>query len=280
MEKNKRMGKAKYISVLATVFLCLFMAGNASATDGTTFPVDEAGISAYVKVSESIDLHATMNNLLPHIHDIIEVNTTYFIVNVTNDDNQITHLYVGADGWVIPYYLRTENVSKIVRWNITSRQKPTPENVSSMTTLEEVIFKTCAAIGVDYETIKSDIKFYDFEHPDANRMKIIVDIIGYISYSSEENSFYMAIPSVITVNESSYSHYAHGSSRPFASSSSIITVNGTTISSFFNWYSESVRYHNYHLTLDQRNTITLSAHAYNGATVSTTGVGWVLVYRI
>jgi len=254
------MEKSKYISVVTAVFLCLFMAGNISATDGATFPVDDAGIAAYVQVSESIDLHTTMNNLLPHIPDVIEVNSTYFIVNVTNDDNQITHLYVGADGWVIPYYLGTENVSKVVRWNITSSQDPTPENVSSMTTLEEVIFKTCTAIGVDYETIRSNIKFYDFEHPNANRMMIVVDMLS----ESGSNSFYMAIPSEVTVKESSYSHYNNfywGSN---------IRVNGTCISSYSGW--ERALYCNYNLTVDQKNTIKLSGDA-------TCGVGWVLVYQ-
>ena len=265
MEKDKRRkGKSKNISVLAAVFLCLLMAGNASATDGTTFPVDDAGIAAYVKVSESIDLHATMNNLLPHIADVIEVNTTYFIVNVTNDDNQITHLYVGADGWVIPYYLGTENVSKVVRWNITSSQDPTPQNVSSMTTLEEVISKTCAAIGVDYETVKSDIKFYDFEHPDANRMMIVVDMIR-----SGSNSFYMAIPSEVTVKESSYSHYFYGGRGHYR-----IIVNETVISSLTE---HGVRYYDYNLTPDQKNTITLQCYSYYYREIS--GVGWVLVYQ-
>ena len=269
MAKHKRtkMGKSKYIPVLAAIFLCLFIAGNAAATDGTTFPVDEAGIAAYVKVSESIDLHATMNNLLPHINDIIETNPTYFIVNLTNDDHQITHLYVGADGWVIPYYLRTENVSKIVLWNITSSQDPTPENVSSMTTLEEVIFKTCNAIGVDYETIKSDIKFYDFEHPDANRMMIVVDMLS----GEGSNSFYMAIPSEVTVKKSSYSYYWHGAGGSYV----IILVNNSQITPYDYVSGESARYYNYDLTLDQKNTIMFSSNSY----VSTSGVGWVVVYQ-
>lgn len=197
MEEHKERTNSRLIVVLAAVFLCLFMAGNASAT---TFPVDEAGISAYVKVSDSIDLHEAMENLLPHIAEVLEVNPTYFIVTVTNDDDQNTHLYVGADGWGISYYLGTEEVSKAVRWNIASGDDPTPEEVISMTTLEEVISKTCDAIGVDYETIKSGIMFYDFEHPNADRMIFAVDIQS----GEGSNSFYMAIPPEVTVKESSY----------------------------------------------------------------------------
>jgi hypothetical protein len=266
MEEHKEGTNSRHILVLAAVFLCLFMVGNASAT---TFPVDEAGISAYVKVSDSIDLHGAMDNLLPHIAEVIEVNPTYFIVTVTNDDNQNTHLYVGADGWVISYYLPSENVSKIVRWNIVSEEDPTPEEVISMTTLEEVISKYCDATGIDYETIKSGIKFYDFEHPNADRMMFVVDMQSGTGY----NSFYMAIPSVVAVKESAYSHYMHETAS-YHSGYTVIWVNEAAISSAtFN--GEGARYYNYDLSLDQNNIIKL----YTGDSTDTSGVGWVVVYE-
>jgi len=138
-----------------------------------------------------------------------------------------------------------------------------------MTTLEEVIFKTCAAIGVDYETIRSDIKFYDFEHPDANRMMIVVDIHS----GTVDNSFYMAIPSVLTVKESSYSHYYHGSN---SYSRTRIVVNSVAISSYSGNYGEGAFYRNYDLPVDQKNTIELRV---SGSGSRATGVGWVLVYQ-
>ena len=254
----------KAISVLAAVFLCLLIAGNAAATDGTTFPVDDAGISAYVKVSDSIDLHTVLDYLMPSISYIKETNPTYFIVNLTNDDDQITHLYVGADGWVIPYYIGTDEVSKVVRWNISSHY-PQSQSVINMTTLEELIFKTCAAIGVDYETIKSDIKFYDFEHPDANRMMIAVDMKS----GSGSDSFGMVIPSEVSVKESAYSHYWRGGYGTPA-----IWVNGIKITP--DDY-DRPRYSNYNLTLDQKNTIKINSGSIVYPRIA--GVGWVIVYQ-
>jgi len=237
------------------------MAGNASAT---TFPVDEAGISAYVKVSDSIDLETVMENLLPHIAEVLEVNPTYFIVTVTNDDNQDTHLYVGADGWVISYYLLPQAVSMTVRWNIASEEDPTPEEVTSMTTLEEVISKTCDAIGIDYETIKSGIKFYDFEHPNADRMMFVVDMQS----GEGSNSFYIAIPPEVTVKESSYSHYYNGAST-------YINRDGIRVSTY-SGSGKGALYGNHDLLLVQRNTIAL----YNSDSgVHKSGVGWVVVYE-
>ena len=269
MEEHKEGTNSRHILVLvlAAVFLCLFMAENASAT---TFSVDEAGISAYVKVSDSIDLHGAMDNLLPHIAEVIEVNPTYFIVTVTNDDNQNTHLYVGADGWVISYYLGSEYVSKIVRWNIVSEEDPTPEEVTSMTTLEEVISKTCDAAGIDYETIKSGIKFYDFEHPNANRMIFAVDM----QIEGGSNSFYIAIPPEVTVKESSYSHYynAYGS----ASTTYTYIDCDTVRVSIHEGSNKGALYGNHDLLPVQRNTIQL----YNkDAVVHKSGVGWVVVYE-
>jgi hypothetical protein len=273
MEKNKRRkkkGKSKAVLVLAGAFLCLFMAGSASATDETTFPVDEAGIAAYVHVNESIDLGEAMTNLMPVINDIIVTNETYFIVTVPNNDKQLTHLYVGADGWVIPYYPRTKPVSYIVRWNVTSSHDPTPQNVTTMTTLEEVISTACDAVDVAYETIESDIKFYDFEHPDANRVLIVVDMHS----GSGSDTFYMVIPSeFVTLNESAYSHYMR--STAYRKNSRII-VDGTAISNIYLSSGEFTRYGDYGLALDKKHTITLQNE---DSYVRTSGVGWVLVYH-
>lgn len=262
MEEHKEGTNCRHLLVLAAVFLCLFMVGNASAT---TFPVDEAGISAYVKVSDSIDLETVMENLLPHIAEVLEVNPTYFIVMVTNDDNQYTHLYVGADGWVIPYYLPSEEVSKIVRWNIVSEEDPTPEEVTSMTTLEEVISKMCDAAGIDYETIMSGIKFYDFEHPNADRMIFVVDM----QIGAGSNSFYVAIPPEVTVKESSYSHY-YDATCCYTS----MCLNGAGISTH-SGRGKGAFYGNHDLTLVQRNTIVVA----NDSDSVKSGVGWVVVYE-
>jgi hypothetical protein len=245
MEEHKERTNSRHILVLGAVFLCLFMVGNASAI---TFPVDEAGISAYVKVSDSIDLHGAMENLLPHIAEVLEVNPTYFIVTVTNDDNQNTHLYVGADGWVISYYLGTEEVSRAVRWNLASDEDPTPEEVTSMTTLEEVISKTCDAAGVDYETIKSGIKFYDFEHPNADRMMFVVDMQS----REGSNSFYIAIPPEVTLKESSCSHYINATSG-----ATYINLDGNRVSSH-SGSGKLALYVNYGISHVYRHTIKIS----------------------
>jgi hypothetical protein len=108
-------------------------------------------------------------------------------------------------------------------------------------------------------------------------MMIVVDMLSRVV---GDNSFYIAIPSEVTVKDSSYSHYIHGrSSSGYCwknCGSFDITVNGTTISSLRHNVTcgEFARYYNYYLTLDQKNTIKLSK--YCGLK---SGVGWVLIYK-
>jgi hypothetical protein len=292
--KKMKVSKSKYafILVFAAVFMCLLIVGTASATDGktfpvdaidggpdgdagrptkekigratggTTFPVDDAGIAAYVKVSESIEL-ATVVSVCSYIE---EMTTTYFIGEVQNSDGETTHLYVGADGWVIPYYLNTEEASRIVRWNMLSDYDPTIENVTAMNTLEEVISRVCTNLEINYDTIKSEIKYYDFKYPDATNMVISYDI----AHGETENSFELLIPSdFVTVYESSWSFYLDYYAGLFCAGVSTIWSGGPGADYIaFGFYDLS---YDYLHQIEVRNLATGSEY--------TSGVGWVFVYR-
>ena len=259
--KKMKVSKSKYVLVFAAVFMCLLMVGNASATDGTTFPVDDAGIAAYVKVSESIEL-AKVVSVCSYIE---EMTTTYFIGQVQNSDVQTTHLYVGADGWVIPYYLNTEEASHIVRWNMLSDYDPTIENVTAMNTLEEVISRVCTNLEINYDSIKSDIKYYDFEFPDATNMVISYDI----AHGATGNSFELLIPSdFVTVYESSYSFYSdHCYACLYCDGFPIWSVESA----------ENIAFGFYLLSYDYLHQI--KVENYETGSEYTSGVGWVFVYR-
>lgn len=255
MKWNKRAG-----DTLALTVALLFMAGAASAT---TFPVDEAGIAAYVNVSDTIDLEDVMS-IYPSGH--VEVmNETYVIGTVENADGVWTHLYIGADGWVIPYYLNTEHASNIVRWNKSSPDDPTPENVTAMNTLEEMISRVCAYIEVDYETIKPGIKYYDFEYPNATNMTIVVDMAQGVS----SDTFNLWIPSefIAGVNESSWSHYTDRYS--------FLNLDGIQISSL-HYSAERINYGYSDVSFDYQHQIQVTN--YFSGSEYTSGVGWVLIY--
>lgn len=261
MEEYTRRSKGTLVLVVA--FLCLFTAGTAGATDGMTFPVDEAGIAAYVKVNESIDLEDILDI---YMYDHIEVlNETYVIGTVQNADGVWTHLYIGADGWVIPYYLKTEPASYIVRWNKSSPYDPTPESVAAMNTLEEMISRVCAYIEVDYETIKPEIRYYDFEYPNATNMTVIVDIAQGVT--SDYFKLWIPYEFIADVNESSWSHYTDRCSYLY--------LDGAMISNL-HVHSEHINYDYSNVSFDYHHQIQVT-NSFSGSGY-TSGVGWVLVY--
>ena len=257
----KNFYRAGYITVMLVILL--FTAVNASATDGTTFPVDEPGIAAYVNMNKGIDLE-DVTDLFEYGH--IEVlNETYVIGTVKNADNIYTHLYVGADGWVIPYYLNNETASYIMRWNMSAPNDATLGDVLSMNTLEEMINRVCEILEVDYEAIKPDIKYYNFEYPDATNMTVVVDMADGV-YS---NYFKLYIPSefIAGVHESSWSHYTDYFSY--------LLLDGGQIN--YLYYNHEIIVNGYYnLNFDHHYQIEVQ-NGYSGPQY-TSGVGWVLIY--
>jgi len=63
----------------------------------------------------------------------------------------------------------------------------------------------CTGIEIPYQQVKSNIKYYDFKYPDANRLMIIVDRMD----KAGEDTFEFKIPDEYEVYKASWSHYAY-----------------------------------------------------------------------
>ncbi|MHA1665139.1 MAG: hypothetical protein ACTSVW_04840 [Candidatus Njordarchaeales archaeon] len=131
-------------------------------------------------------------NALAEVFETIEKSGESYVIGKVPVTNK-PHLYVGLDGWIVAYFLREEPASKIAGGPKT-------------TTLEEAIDYMCEKIGVTYST---DIKYYDFEFPEANKMTVITE---GVSWSLRENDFYVTVPG--TLYEASYRISASCSSCP------------------------------------------------------------------
>ena len=262
--RNKKC--IKRMVVVAVAFLCLFIIGTASATDATTFPVDEAGIAAYVKVSDSIDLEQVFS-LFEYGH-VEVVNETYVIGEVKNADNVYTHLYVGADGWVVPYYPKDWHASYIVRWNKSSPYDPTLESVTAMNTLEELISRVCILTDIDYESIRSGIKYYDFAYPEANTMTVVVDMWETGDNYPASDSFKMWIPSDLAIYNSSWSHYTGYFQTK-------LYIDGVELNSI-PWGTYEAIFRNY---TDVSSDYLHEVRVTSPSTAAPIGVGWVFVYK-
>lgn len=207
------MSKIKYF-IIGTIFLCFLSIGivavrlnsvKAEETTSTTFPVNEAGIAAYVKL-DSVDI-TDLTEALNYFHSIEKQDATYVIgtmkiVSLVDYyyGNAYTfsypHLYIGLDGWAVAYYKKDEEASRIMQW------KGYIQGTINTTTLKDAIDAMLANIDLTYST---DIKYYDFEFPEANKLTLIAETT---SYSPSSNSFSVIIPG--TLYEASYSVYTAG----------------------------------------------------------------------
>lgn len=240
----------RYLLIIIGI-LMLTMNANAS------FPVDEAGIVAYVSVGSSADLNKTY----AIYEDVLDTSATHIIgtvriANIIGDS--VPLVYVGADGWVVAYYPKAEPASKIMQWNGYS--KP----YVNTTTLADAISKMATALGVSFEDIKEDINYYDFRYPEANLMTMIVERGEGYSY----NSYNLTIPETMTLYNASYSHFGLSGSR-----FSVLAVDGTPISSV----AYGLTYGYYNITRDFKKDVPHKVEI-DGNGLSGFGASTVLIY--
>jgi len=236
--------------------------GGAAPRAGTTFFEEEAGISAYTNVGETIDLEKAKTAFRT-----IEYETDEYIIGSVPlpdyPETEDVHAYVHKDGWIVAYYLKEEPASKILDWE----DYGTDEKITG-TKLEDGINAICAAAQVP----SKDIKYYDFRYPNANRLMIVADA----QWSEGTDTFNIKIPSDFKVYERSYSHYAYDTVG------SNMKIDGDVISTIEMCYDYSVT--NYgELTWDQLSpdvfhTVSLW-HDEGGSYVGEAFCAIVLIYR-
>lgn len=177
--------------------------GGRVAATGTSYLEDEAGISAYTNVEETIDLEDAKTAFRTIEHETEE----YIIGSVPLPDYAETedvHVYVHTDGWVVAYYLEAEPASKIVDWEDYS----TAEIITG-TKLEDGVSEVCNAAGVPIR----NLKYYDFRYQNANRLMIVADAVWD---SRGPDTFTIKLPSDFSFYERSFSHYFSGNSYDYS----------------------------------------------------------------
>ncbi len=153
----------------------LSFAGAAGAA--ATFPDDKAGITAYVKLPAIGD--DKLRILKESFFNSVESYGNHHAIGVkeytTCQDYQSQngktnfHIYVGADGWIAAYLLRTEEPARLVDWD-------DPAGLGK-TMLARIVEDTAQKIGA---AIPADlaIKYYNFAYPDAAKMTIVKESIA------------------------------------------------------------------------------------------------------
>ncbi len=188
------------------------------------FPKDRAGFSAYVRVDGSkIDLQkvATVLNQIEDVGDNYLVGYFKWRYWYTNDGgippdsdfywgcaNYDTyffkiHVYVDKDGWIIAYVDRDDPTALAIlptkNTTLLSENETINFNTGEGLTLLEAIKLVCNATGIDYNSIKDQIKYYDFEHPTANRVALF-----WKEFTNENDALHFKVPDGSTVYEASW----------------------------------------------------------------------------
>ena len=135
------------------------------------------------------------------------------------------HVYADTDGWIVAYFTKDEPAAKIMQWGKdTDINNPQITEITT-TTLEDAIIKAADTAGILWAV--RDIKYYDFEYPNANGMTLFVRTRA----TAGTNITQVEIPATYTLYEASYYHYVTGY-KYYASFStnSKLKVDGTTIS--------------------------------------------------
>lgn len=167
-----------------------------SSATATSFLQDEAGITAYTKVS-SVDLFKAQEAFKN-----VEKKTEEYIVGSFSlsdyGESDDVHIYADVSGWIAAYYLSgaaSELPSKILDW------KDYGGSITS-TKLEDALVSFTSHLnkGMPYT------EYYDFRYPEAEKIMIITDGEGG---SNNTEYFKILIPESYTIYSRTWSFYFH-----------------------------------------------------------------------
>jgi hypothetical protein len=194
----------KKIIIFSILFFIPFSSFGESTT---TFPEEEAGMSAYTKtddinednnVTKITEAVAYFESLGSNM--LIEGENTHAIGKIPikieiegYSFNLYPYIYIDIEGWIVAYFGKEDPSSKIVQWTDYS-----PGSLST-NILEEAVNKASTDLNLTY----SSLSYYHFQYPEANRMTVVVDTVN--SLENPTNNFSITIPG--TIYESSYSLY-------------------------------------------------------------------------
>ena len=217
-------------TIITTIFILIFslvsitasakMLKMSSEPEGDAFPRDEAGISAYINLSETINLE----NAIKAFSKVLTIKDSHTIgiipisqaISIEERGTTEVNVYVDTTGWIVAYLLRDKPASGVIKWSSMDFDKPKIEDF----TLTDAIEKLCKEINVHYLEIQDKIKFYHFAYPEAQKMFIFIN-----TAISKNESVQISIPAKYRVYEASYSIIG-SASYLYLDENSISSING------------------------------------------------------
>jgi hypothetical protein len=147
--------------------------------EGESFLEKEAGICTYVKANKTLDI----NRAKSYFRTVEKEGPDFVVGSVPvpgYDTPEDAHMFVHKDGWIIAYYSKAEPVAKIIDWRSYQPGKV-------VTKLYQALANVAGGLGVSL----TNVKYYHYAYPGANKLMIIVD----------RDSFKITIPGEIPIYE-------------------------------------------------------------------------------
>jgi len=185
------MAKKFYVSLLLVILFVLLLSATISfaedkslqspgvSGEGGSFLEKEAGICAYVKANKTLDI----NRAKSYFRTIEKEGPDFVVGSVPipgYDTPEDAHMFIHKDGWIIAYYSKDEPVAKIIDWRSYQPGKV-------VTKLYQALANVAGGLGVSL----TNVKYYHYAYPEANKLMIIVD----------RDSFKITIPGEIPIYE-------------------------------------------------------------------------------
>ena len=250
--------------IVVCIATMMMLTGCASADAGDAFPVDEAGISAYVNIGQNISLEDAVSAY----YQIEELSATHALgkINIVNGGEGLDtiYVYVDVDGWIVAYLAKADYTARMIQWTDINLTNP----VFERTTLSDAISKMCDSIGINYSNIESNIEYYDFEYPDADKMLIFTNI----RTTTGDDYITALVPDIYTLYEASFSLTRHDGLTN-------LYIDGTKVASvrydkYYNFRARTYGAYGTRFVVGDSHTIKFHGYPYAGWS----GVANILIY--
>ena len=175
---------------------------SAYAADSTqadfSFLLDEAGVTAYTKLDEPLDLASLTSNF-----KTIGRQTDQFISGIVIapgyeklpefGENAEIQVFLHQDGWIVAYLTRYQTAAALFDW-VSYDEKRLKNN----TLIENVVRK----LTLDAGASDANVAYYDFRNPEATNLMLVADPAND---KIRNNTFTINIPRQLIVYERSWS---------------------------------------------------------------------------
>lgn len=176
----------------------------AQGVPGDQFPASEAGVSAYIRVGESVDIKKARA-----LFRGIQASGIDYLVGIVEikglPEELWPHLYVNADGWFLAYYSKFDPASKLMPWNGYQGGPITTTTLREALVQFTTQYFASTQVAFSFSAVEEDLHYYDFRYPEATAFVLAADQVGP---DEEEDSLRYAIPTGVLVYEGSWAHYA------------------------------------------------------------------------